>query len=227
MYINFGLSLFLAKKYKKVTGKEIYSDTLESTPMLEKEKFPQDYFPEVCTELWSILEYLVWFWFPLATLEQLLSEIRAEWNLGVLSVGFLTPVICVLSHGTTYQNSVRSACEGWGQWWKDSFVHVNPRKCGSGPWQGCLRSPAPGRFCSQGWILPAQRAHPGAMDTWLELMLSPKAALTLPFVLVLRRAGGAGGSRLVVLSKPETEAELRGFLHCTCKCRLSFLWCFL
>ncbi|KAM9618411.1 inositol polyphosphate-5-phosphatase A isoform 1-T1 [Trichechus inunguis] len=35
-----------AKKYKKVTGKEIYSDTLESTPMLEKEKFPQEYFPE-------------------------------------------------------------------------------------------------------------------------------------------------------------------------------------
>ncbi|ELK36791.1 Type I inositol-1,4,5-trisphosphate 5-phosphatase [Myotis davidii] len=39
---------FKAKKYKKVTGKEIYSDTLESTPMLEKEKFPQDYFPESC-----------------------------------------------------------------------------------------------------------------------------------------------------------------------------------
>uniref|UniRef100_G3VG30 inositol-polyphosphate 5-phosphatase n=2 Tax=Sarcophilus harrisii TaxID=9305 RepID=G3VG30_SARHA len=38
---------FKAKKYKKVTGKEIYSDTLESTPMLEKEKFPQEYFPEV------------------------------------------------------------------------------------------------------------------------------------------------------------------------------------
>uniref|UniRef100_A0A803TMN8 inositol-polyphosphate 5-phosphatase n=1 Tax=Anolis carolinensis TaxID=28377 RepID=A0A803TMN8_ANOCA len=37
---------FKAKKYKKVTGKEIYSDTLESTPMLEKEKFPLDYFPE-------------------------------------------------------------------------------------------------------------------------------------------------------------------------------------
>lgn len=55
--INFGLSLFLAKKYKKVTGKEIYSDTLESTPMLEKEKFPQDYFPEVCTERWSIPKY--------------------------------------------------------------------------------------------------------------------------------------------------------------------------
>jgi len=49
MYANFVLYLFLAKKYKKVTGKEIYSDTLESTPMLEKEKFPQDYFPEVCT----------------------------------------------------------------------------------------------------------------------------------------------------------------------------------
>lgn len=38
---------FPAKKYKKVTGKEIYSDTLDSTPMLQKEKFPQDYFPEV------------------------------------------------------------------------------------------------------------------------------------------------------------------------------------
>ncbi|PNJ30082.1 INPP5A isoform 4, partial [Pongo abelii] len=37
---------FKAKKYRKVAGKEIYSDTLESTPMLEKEKFPQDYFPE-------------------------------------------------------------------------------------------------------------------------------------------------------------------------------------
>ncbi|KAK2507324.1 hypothetical protein MC885_015537 [Smutsia gigantea] len=37
---------FKAKKYKKVTGKEIYSDTLESTAMLEKAKFPQDYFPE-------------------------------------------------------------------------------------------------------------------------------------------------------------------------------------
>uniref|UniRef100_F1SDI6 inositol-polyphosphate 5-phosphatase n=1 Tax=Sus scrofa TaxID=9823 RepID=F1SDI6_PIG len=37
---------FKGKKYKKVAGKEIYSDTLESTPMLEKEKFPQDYFPE-------------------------------------------------------------------------------------------------------------------------------------------------------------------------------------
>lgn len=41
------LGLLPAKKFKKVTGKEIYSDTLESTPMLEKEKFPQDYFPEV------------------------------------------------------------------------------------------------------------------------------------------------------------------------------------
>uniref|UniRef100_A0AAR2LRY4 inositol-polyphosphate 5-phosphatase n=1 Tax=Pygocentrus nattereri TaxID=42514 RepID=A0AAR2LRY4_PYGNA len=39
---------FKAKKFKKVAGKEIYSDTLESTSMLEKEKFPQDYFPEVC-----------------------------------------------------------------------------------------------------------------------------------------------------------------------------------
>lgn len=36
-----------AKKFKKVVGKETYSDTLESTPSLEKEKFPQDYFPEV------------------------------------------------------------------------------------------------------------------------------------------------------------------------------------
>ncbi|KAK3554149.1 hypothetical protein QTP70_019076, partial [Hemibagrus guttatus] len=37
---------FKAKKFKKVVGKEIYSDTLDSTSMLEKEKFPQDYFPE-------------------------------------------------------------------------------------------------------------------------------------------------------------------------------------
>ncbi|XP_043912753.1 inositol polyphosphate-5-phosphatase A isoform X1 [Protopterus annectens] len=37
---------FKAKKYRKITGKEIYSDTLESTPMLEKEKFPKEYFPE-------------------------------------------------------------------------------------------------------------------------------------------------------------------------------------
>ncbi|XP_053477638.1 inositol polyphosphate-5-phosphatase A isoform X1 [Ictalurus furcatus] len=37
---------FKAKKFKKVVGKEIYSDTLESTSMLEKAKFPQDYFPE-------------------------------------------------------------------------------------------------------------------------------------------------------------------------------------
>lgn len=44
-----------AKKFKKVVGKETYSDTLESTPSLEKEKFPQDYFPEVgnvITTLW-------------------------------------------------------------------------------------------------------------------------------------------------------------------------------
>ncbi|XP_035256194.1 inositol polyphosphate-5-phosphatase A isoform X1 [Anguilla anguilla] len=37
---------FKAKKFKKVMGKEIYSDTLESTAMLEKAKFPQEYFPE-------------------------------------------------------------------------------------------------------------------------------------------------------------------------------------
>uniref|UniRef100_A0A1A8GC10 inositol-polyphosphate 5-phosphatase n=1 Tax=Nothobranchius korthausae TaxID=1143690 RepID=A0A1A8GC10_9TELE len=37
---------FKAKKFKKVVGKETCSETLESTPTLEKEKFPQDYFPE-------------------------------------------------------------------------------------------------------------------------------------------------------------------------------------
>ncbi|XP_068597547.1 inositol polyphosphate-5-phosphatase A-like [Brachionichthys hirsutus] len=37
---------FTAKKFKKVVGKETYSEKLESTPSLEKEKFPQDYFPE-------------------------------------------------------------------------------------------------------------------------------------------------------------------------------------
>ncbi|TWW78005.1 Type I inositol 1,4,5-trisphosphate 5-phosphatase, partial [Takifugu flavidus] len=35
-----------AKKFKKLAGKETYSETLESTPTMEKEKFPQDYFPE-------------------------------------------------------------------------------------------------------------------------------------------------------------------------------------
>uniref|UniRef100_A0AAQ6IF35 inositol-polyphosphate 5-phosphatase n=1 Tax=Anabas testudineus TaxID=64144 RepID=A0AAQ6IF35_ANATE len=37
---------FKAKKFKKVVGKETCSETLENTPTLEKEKFPQDYFPE-------------------------------------------------------------------------------------------------------------------------------------------------------------------------------------
>uniref|UniRef100_A0A8C5EA19 inositol-polyphosphate 5-phosphatase n=1 Tax=Gouania willdenowi TaxID=441366 RepID=A0A8C5EA19_GOUWI len=37
---------FKAKKFRKVAGKETCSETLETTPMLEKEKFPQDYFPE-------------------------------------------------------------------------------------------------------------------------------------------------------------------------------------
>ncbi|XP_077469595.1 inositol polyphosphate-5-phosphatase A isoform X2 [Stigmatopora argus] len=37
---------FKAKKFRKVVGKETCSETLESTPSLEKEKFPQDYFPE-------------------------------------------------------------------------------------------------------------------------------------------------------------------------------------
>ncbi|CAM4728187.1 unnamed protein product [Leuciscus chuanchicus] len=36
---------FKAKKFKKVFGKEIHSDALSSAS-LEKEKFPQDYFPE-------------------------------------------------------------------------------------------------------------------------------------------------------------------------------------
>ncbi|XP_061693152.1 inositol polyphosphate-5-phosphatase A-like isoform X1 [Syngnathoides biaculeatus] len=37
---------FKAKKFRKVVGKETCSETLETTPSLEKEKFPQDYFPE-------------------------------------------------------------------------------------------------------------------------------------------------------------------------------------
>ncbi|XP_054654071.1 inositol polyphosphate-5-phosphatase A-like isoform X1 [Dunckerocampus dactyliophorus] len=37
---------FKAKKFRKVVGKETCSEMLECTPMLEKEKFPQDYFPE-------------------------------------------------------------------------------------------------------------------------------------------------------------------------------------
>lgn len=46
---------FPAKKFKKVLGKETYSEILESTPSLEKEKFPQDYFPEV-----SVLDKWRW-----------------------------------------------------------------------------------------------------------------------------------------------------------------------
>ncbi|KAI2658163.1 Inositol polyphosphate-5-phosphatase A [Labeo rohita] len=38
---------FKAKKFRKVVGKEVHSDSLPSTATLEKEKFPQDYFPEV------------------------------------------------------------------------------------------------------------------------------------------------------------------------------------
>uniref|UniRef100_A0A672HRQ0 inositol-polyphosphate 5-phosphatase n=1 Tax=Salarias fasciatus TaxID=181472 RepID=A0A672HRQ0_SALFA len=37
---------FKAKKFRKVVGKETWSETLESTPTVEKEKFPQDYYPE-------------------------------------------------------------------------------------------------------------------------------------------------------------------------------------
>ncbi|KTG22749.1 hypothetical protein cypCar_00017772, partial [Cyprinus carpio] len=37
---------FKAKKFRKVVGKEVCSDALPSTATLEKEKFPQDYFPE-------------------------------------------------------------------------------------------------------------------------------------------------------------------------------------
>ncbi|XP_072292763.1 inositol polyphosphate-5-phosphatase A isoform X2 [Eucyclogobius newberryi] len=37
---------FKAKKFRKVVGRETCTESLESTPSLEKEKFPQDYFPE-------------------------------------------------------------------------------------------------------------------------------------------------------------------------------------
>ncbi|XP_062850890.1 inositol polyphosphate-5-phosphatase A-like [Trichomycterus rosablanca] len=37
---------FKAKKFKKLVGKEIHSDTLQGITTLEKEKFPKDYFPE-------------------------------------------------------------------------------------------------------------------------------------------------------------------------------------
>lgn len=52
LFVSFPLFITLhrsssAKKFRKVVGKETCSETLESTSMLEKEKFPQDYFPEV------------------------------------------------------------------------------------------------------------------------------------------------------------------------------------
>ncbi|XP_052468331.1 inositol polyphosphate-5-phosphatase A isoform X1 [Carassius gibelio] len=37
---------FKAKKFRKVVGKEVCSDALPNAASLEKEKFPQDYFPE-------------------------------------------------------------------------------------------------------------------------------------------------------------------------------------
>ncbi|KAF4106187.1 inositol polyphosphate-5-phosphatase A-like [Onychostoma macrolepis] len=37
---------FKAKKFRKLVGKEVCSDALPNTATLEKEKFPQDYFPE-------------------------------------------------------------------------------------------------------------------------------------------------------------------------------------
>lgn len=55
-----------AKKFKKLVGKETYSETLESTPTMEKEKFPQDYFPEVGQVMWikhpSVMKQDWWIW---------------------------------------------------------------------------------------------------------------------------------------------------------------------
>ncbi|KAJ4948277.1 hypothetical protein JOQ06_019813, partial [Pogonophryne albipinna] len=51
---------FKAKKFKKVVGKETYSETLESTPSLEKEKFPQDYFPESPINKVSVMLMTSW-----------------------------------------------------------------------------------------------------------------------------------------------------------------------
>ncbi|XP_073690632.1 inositol polyphosphate-5-phosphatase A-like, partial [Garra rufa] len=51
---------FKAKKFRKVVGKEVHSDTLPSTATLEKEKFPKDYFPELIPSIflsfgfWSV-----------------------------------------------------------------------------------------------------------------------------------------------------------------------------
>uniref|UniRef100_A0A3P9CPU8 inositol-polyphosphate 5-phosphatase n=1 Tax=Maylandia zebra TaxID=106582 RepID=A0A3P9CPU8_9CICH len=45
-FITVNLASSSAKKFRKVVGKETCSETLESTPTLEKAKFPQDYFPE-------------------------------------------------------------------------------------------------------------------------------------------------------------------------------------
>uniref|UniRef100_A0A672PTB9 inositol-polyphosphate 5-phosphatase n=1 Tax=Sinocyclocheilus grahami TaxID=75366 RepID=A0A672PTB9_SINGR len=47
---------FKAKKFRKVVGKEVCSDALPSAAMLEKEKFPQDYFPEVRHSVLCLLQ---------------------------------------------------------------------------------------------------------------------------------------------------------------------------
>ncbi|MEQ2283811.1 Type I inositol 1,4,5-trisphosphate 5-phosphatase, partial [Ameca splendens] len=38
---------FNAQEFQKVSGKEICAVTLDGSSMVEKEKFPQNYFPEV------------------------------------------------------------------------------------------------------------------------------------------------------------------------------------
>ncbi|KTG41157.1 hypothetical protein cypCar_00047268 [Cyprinus carpio] len=49
---------FKAKKFRKVVGKEVCSDALPSAAMLEKEKFPQDYFPEVRHSVLCLLHHI-------------------------------------------------------------------------------------------------------------------------------------------------------------------------
>ncbi|GAB1292840.1 Inositol polyphosphate-5-phosphatase A [Apodemus speciosus] len=93
---------FKAKKYKKVTGKEIYSDTLESTPMLEKEKFPQDYFPEVCED-WCLL---------ISTLTIRMID-EAAWIRNP-SAGSRNPINRGLSRGRMSANGQEKASSGRG-----------------------------------------------------------------------------------------------------------------
>lgn len=95
----------------------------------------------------------------------------------------------------------------------------------------CRARSAAAALCQ--WILPAWPGPTAGKGSWHWCKGLPDSnthcccPLRLPsdslLCLFPEELGSAGDLRLKVLSKPETQAEQRGFFHCTCKCRLSVL----